>query len=131
VKDNLFSGNVQDMQVRTAWGANDIMEMTDCEIIETRGNGPISMDVFRDPRVLNFSYKDPKDARQLPDIQFEKIGLYKDEYRTDLPDKKNYRAAVSKGFAGRKSYDPAAKYDTATVNESIYFNTGKLLMQEK
>ena len=129
VKDNLFSGNVQDMQVRTAWGANDIMEMEDCELIETVGNREVSMEVFRDPGVLDFGYKDQKDAGRLADIQFEKIGLYKDEYRTELPDKKKYRSAVAKCFAGRKSYDAEAKYDTASINESIYFNTGKLLIQ--
>ena len=130
VKGNLFSGNVQDMQVRTEWGDGNVMEMDDFELIKTAGNRPVSMDVFKNPLALDFSYKNPKDAQKLSDIQFEKIGLVQDEYRTNVLDKKVYRGAIRKRFAGRKSYDAAAMYDPATINGLNYFNTGKLLIQD-
>ena len=129
VRGNLFSGNAQDMQVRTAWGANDIMEMRDCELIKTVDNRQISMAVFRDPAVLDFGFKHQADRERLPDIQFEKIGLFADHYRTSVPEKKTYRRAIRDKFHERKCYDAEARYDATTINESIYFNTGKLLMQ--
>ena len=37
--------------------------------------------------------------------------------------------AIKDRFATRPSYDPDAQYDPRTVNDLIYFNTGKLVME--
>jgi len=56
--------------------------------------------------------------------------LYADEFRKTVPDKKAYRTAIKRRFKDRPSFDENTKYDPATINELIYFNTGKLLIKE-
>ncbi len=129
VKDNLFYGNVYDMQLRTGWKPEDVIDMREYELIETSGNKTISMDVFNGPEQMDFTYK-AGSAKSMPDIQFNRIGLYKDEYRPNPPDKGKYRQAVLQKFENRKSYDPDAKYDPDIINEKLYFNTGKLIMEQ-
>jgi hypothetical protein len=131
VKDNLFSGNVYDMQFRTGTAPGDVIDMRESEYIQTSGNGDLPEGVFTDPEKLDFNYKNDKLKSRLPDIEFDKIGLHRDEFRITPPDKDHYRKAVRDKFKDRKSYDPDAKYDPVTINSSIYFNTGKLLIQEK
>ena len=63
-------------------------------------------------------------------IPFERIGLYRDEWRKEPPSKEAYRTAVKDKFAARKSFDDKAKYDPATISELIYFNTGELLFAD-
>lgn len=130
VKDNLFSGNIYDTQLRTGWGEDDFMDMSKSELIAISGNKQLkNRDIFKNPDALDFSFKNAEDNEQIADIQFDKIGLYKDQYRISMPDKDNYRQAIRAKFRDRKSYDPNAKYDPSKINASIYFNTGKLLMQ--
>ncbi len=130
IRNNLFCGNVYDMQLRTGWQPDDVMDMREHELIQTTGNQTISMEIFNNPDEMDFTYKKTSQS-DMPDIQFDKIGLYKDPYRPNPPDKEKYRKAVSLKFSDRKSYDPDAKYDPAKINDILYFNTGNLLMQEK
>ena len=53
-------------------------------------------------------------------IPLEKIGLYLDEYRTEMPDKAKYRRRIRAKFEGTPSYDPDAVYDPDRINEVLY-----------
>lgn len=125
--DNVFCQMDQHIQYRTGWGSDDLKDIQEVEHIETRGNRVITMDVFRDSESLDFRYKAGA-GEDMPETDFEHIGLVKDVYRTTVPDKQRYRAAVRKAFAGRKSYDAKATYDPATINEQLYVNTGAMVM---
>ena len=127
--ENYFYGNFRDIEYRVGSGDAGIKDIRDVEHIRSEKNKPILMRVFKNPSVLDFQYADKNMAKQLPDIQFDKIGLYRDAYRKNPPDKNNYRKAVRDKFAHRKSYDEKAKYDPKTINNFVYFNTGKLLIQ--
>jgi hypothetical protein len=81
-----------------------------------------------DPACTDFRFKKGLRPRGFPEIPFDRIGLYVDEYRTRVPDKAVYRRALQAKWDHRKSYDEQATYDPKMVNELIYFNTGKLLI---
>jgi len=54
-----------------------------------------------------------------PKIPFEEIGLTIDEYRSHMPDKKNYRAKIKEFFKDEKSMPGTRrKIDTAKVVEA-------------
>ena len=129
-KDNLFCGNKYNFQFRTGWGKDDLADVHTIDYIETTGSREIKMDVFVDSENMDFRFKKVPEAKGLPDIPFEKIGLYADEFRKTVPDKKAYRSAINERFKDRPSFDENAKYDPNTINEFIYFNTGKLLIKE-
>lgn len=82
--------------------------------------------VYQDAEALDFRYAEGKSEGK-PDIPFEKIGLYLNSHRKNMPDSAKYRSAVSEHFKGRRSCDRRAKYDFDHVNETIYWNTGALL----
>jgi hypothetical protein len=124
--NNCFAGNFRNIEYRTGWGLADIKDIADVNFIRSENNTQISMDVFKDPQQLDFSYKSEQIGKGLPDIQFDKIGLYKDEYRILPPDKIKYRHLIHAKFIDRKSYDPNAIYNPETINNEIYYNTGKL-----
>lgn len=125
--DNYFSGNFRDIEYRIAYGTGGTKDISEVEHIRSENNRAISMDVFEDASTLDFSYKSDETAEGLPDIQFERIGLYQDIYRTHPPNKSRYRKAVKDRFFERKSFDEEAKYDPRTISDLIYFNTGELL----
>ena len=127
-QNNIFSGNIENMQFRTGWGQSQAADIETVPYIETSGNREVNMDVFADPESLDFRYKREVQTTGLPEILFEKIGLYRDQYRLKIPDKKAYREAIRQKFRDRPSYDPNAKYDPDRINDLIYFNTGKLLI---
>jgi hypothetical protein len=127
-QNNLFSGNIENMQFRTGWGQGQTVDIETIPYIETSRNREIEMDVFADPDSLDFRFKGETQTTEFPEIPFEKIGLYRDQYRREIPDKKAYRGAVRQKFKDRPSYAPDAKYDPDKVNDLIYFNTGKHLM---
>ncbi len=92
-------------------------------IPNTESSTDISLGIFTDPNVLDFSYNGSQPA-SYPNIPFSQIGLYEDEYRCDVPDKNTYRKAVKDYFADRLVFQEP--YDDATVNELTYFNSGKV-----
>jgi hypothetical protein len=109
--DNLFYGNKTDINGGPT--------------AAVRGSQKITLDLFADPANLNFKFKEPRPA-YAPDIPFERIGLYKDEYRCAVPDKNTYRKNIKNRFANQASHtsDP---YDYKTINQRLYYNTGKII----
>ncbi|WP_411847129.1 LamG-like jellyroll fold domain-containing protein [Roseibacillus persicicus] len=91
----------------------------------TNGTTLSNLNDFEDPSVLNFKFKTPLPS-YAPNIPFEQIGLYVDEYRTSIPDKDTYRAIVADHWKNTAS-SGGGGYNPATVGDRIYFNTGKLL----
>ena len=66
---------------------------------------------------MDFRFK--KQGRDVPEIPFEKIGLYLDEYRTSMPDKKHYRKEVREFFRDVKSMPGShKKFNTAESVEN-------------
>jgi hypothetical protein len=125
--DNLFCGNNQNIVFLTSYGKNGTKDISTIDYITTANNRDVTKDIFVDAEQMDFRIK--PSVKNSPVIPFEKIGLYADKYRTDVPDKEKYRRAIREKFAGRKSYDADAKYDPATIIDLSYFNTGRLLIQ--
>lgn len=123
--DNIFSDNHQNFMFRTGWGHDDVVDVSTVDYIETSGNQDVSSEIFVDAESMDFRFAEPE---EWPAIPFDEIGLYVDEFRPVVPDKATYRMAIQHRFATRPSYDPDARYDPLTVNNLIYFNTGKLVM---
>ena len=74
---------------------------------------PITLDAFVDVPSLDFRFKDgfaPMEGFE--PIPFEQMGLVKDEFRPNPPDKKQYRSAVYERFKD----DHGGRYDAAKVN---------------
>ncbi len=93
--------------------------------IETiTGTQDITLDVFANPETLNFKFKEPRPGFA-PDIPFEKIGLYLDQYRCAVPDKRVYREKVKQRFDGRACHSSSAAYDFNNVNSILYYNSGE------
>ena len=126
--DNLFSNNAENIQFRVKYGNNGVEDIETVPYIETSGNREIGMDLFIDPDSMDFRYKKNVRETGLPDIPFDKIGLYEDQCRHKVPDKRSYRAILRQKFETRPSYSPDAKYSRDEINGLIYFNTGKLLI---
>jgi hypothetical protein len=126
ITDNLFCGNEEGMQFRDRWGKDGLQEIDEVEYFTVSNNRDVTKDIFVDAEQMDFRIR--KSAKAVSAIPYEKIGLYADEYRENVPDKATYRNAVKAKFQKRKSYGPDAKYDPAVINQLIYFNTGKLLM---
>jgi hypothetical protein len=87
------------------------------------------MEIFQDPGALDFSYKSLDAARDMPKIDFGAIGLQLEGLRRAVPAKESYRKAVRERFENRKSFDTAARYDPKTINDQVYFNSGRLLLE--
>ena len=84
---------------------------------------------FKDYDNMDFTLVKPiKDAEEIP---FDKIGLYLDEYRKQMPDKKHYRMTLKNYFAENLSYQSCYKtIDTSKVIEegaNYYSKIGYLL----
>lgn len=126
---NFFSGNVQDIQYRVGSGAKGVKPIEHVRFIKSGGNRAMPMRVFEHPATLDFRYKAGVSARGLPDLRFESVGLYVDDYRGQVSDPSWYRKLVVERFAGRPSYDPDGVYDPATVHALTHFNTGRLLLR--
>ncbi|NMH86722.1 T9SS type A sorting domain-containing protein [Flavivirga algicola] len=95
-------------------------------IPNTANSTDIDLGIFTNPNALNFSYNGTQPAGY-PNIPFDQIGLYKDDYRCDVPDKNVYRKAVKDYFADRLVFQEP--YDDATVNQLTYFNSGKVVYE--
>ncbi|WP_010177856.1 T9SS type A sorting domain-containing protein [Aquimarina agarilytica] len=90
-----------------------------------KNNKEIGIGVFQNPANLNFKFKNK--PTNFPNIPFEKIGLYKDAYRCAVPNKDQYRKNVKNHFADRPAHDPKAQYNRNTINQTLYYNTGKMV----
>ena len=74
---------------------------------------------------LNLALRNPSKFNQ-PNIPFNSIGLYKDAFRCSVPNKDRYRAAVKRNFDKYPVHSGDA-YNPNTINQRLYFNTGKLV----
>jgi hypothetical protein len=110
--DNLFYGNTTDVN-----GGPTVV---------TQRSQKITLALFEDPANLNFKFKEPRPA-YAPNIPFEKIGLYKDNYRCTVPDKNVYRKKIKDRFASLACHTNDA-YDFNTINQRLYYNTGKMVL---
>ena len=71
--------------------------------------------VFVDLDQLDFRLRpDAKLPASFPKIEFERIGLYLDTYRTQMPDKVAYRMAVARKYKGVRSH--GGGYDRVKIN---------------
>ncbi|MBK1835093.1 right-handed parallel beta-helix repeat-containing protein [Roseibacillus ishigakijimensis] len=84
--------------------------------------------VFQNPEALDFRYR-AESAEGMPAIPFPEIGLVLDDSRRAMPEKAAYRQVVREHFRGRPSCDRRAKYDFDKVNETIYWNSGRVLQE--
>lgn len=106
------------------WAKDDPWRLP--SVTEARNNRNRSLSIFQNPKVLDFSYRGGRKPAWAPEIPFEKIGLYKDEFRTKMPDKNAYRKEAADYWKKHASAAPP-NYDPKLVNERAYFNTGKML----
>ena len=126
---NLFYGNTgSNFLYRYSSGRDNVTTNIDStpDYIHKRENREIDLDLFVDPSSLNFSFIEDAPA-WTPDIPFEKIGLYIGDGRSEMPDKDHYRSRIREHFSGRASFVQAT-YDPGSVDDSLYFNSGELLM---
>lgn len=114
------------LNTRDENGKNVRIPFEESDYFKAENNVDITLDIFQAPEDLNFAYK--ASESKLPKVDFNKIGLYKDEFRTTIPNKANYRNKVKSHFEDIPSYNPDAKYNPETINEQLYFNTGKLIL---
>jgi hypothetical protein len=126
---NRFAGNWRDIEYRTGSKPDAIKEIGEVSFIRSGDNRGISMEIFQDPGALDFSYKSLDAARDMPKIDFGAIGLQLEGLRRAVPAKESYRKAVRERFENRKSFDTAARYDPKTINDQVYFNSGRLLLE--
>ncbi|AUP77572.1 LamG-like jellyroll fold domain-containing protein [Flavivirga eckloniae] len=117
VENNCFFNNVEN-----TWfgGENVAMDQVPQYISYSNNNKLSSLDVFEQPSVLNFNFKNGENCSGF-NIPFDDIGLYLDEYRRDMPDKDEYRKNIKNHFDGVPSYDPEGVYDPETINEFVYY----------
>jgi len=75
---------------------------------------PVKM--FVDPDNMDFRFHEGFEAvAGFEEIPFERIGLYLDEYRRKMPDKRQYRLDVMNKYKGIPSY--GGKFDLAQINQ--------------
>ncbi|MBK1832848.1 right-handed parallel beta-helix repeat-containing protein [Roseibacillus ishigakijimensis] len=124
--DNRFAGNWRNIEYRTGSGEKGVKDIAEVPFIKSEGNEEVPLSLFMNPANLDFRPRAGA-GLSMPAIPFTEIGLYRDSYRRTAPDPSSYRRAVQAEFADRPSYDPDARYNPRTVNEEIYFNSGRLL----
>ncbi|MCP4642214.1 MAG: right-handed parallel beta-helix repeat-containing protein [bacterium] len=131
VSHNLFCENTQNTAFRRGWHDKGLVAIEEIDYVEAANNREIPFTAFVDPGCLDFRFREGARPGDFPEIPFGTIGLYADEYRTHVPEKVAYRRAIAEKWDERKSYDEEALYVPKTVNETVYFNTGKLVLQAK
>jgi hypothetical protein len=112
VYDNMYNGNTYKFTHPAGYGA-------------VRGDQDISLDLFVNPSVMDFTFKSLRPAFA-PNTPFQSIGLYTDAFRKTIPNKNAYRKAVKDHWAPYASYDDTA-YNPDTINARIYYNTGLMV----
>ena len=122
--NNMFYGNTS----QDIWLNNVSAEVQNTWTMSN--NHTIRLDAFVDVENMDFTFVEPIPSGAQP-IPFDEIGLYIGDYRTKMPDKNRYRTMVKDFFAGQESYDPSAVYNPDTINQLIYYNTGRLIMEMK
>ena len=119
--NNVFCENQNRFLFRVGYGKDGIGDISQAPGIQLQNNVDLPLTAFEDPASLDFRIRAdhplPAGVQRIP---LEKIGLYLDEYRTDMPNKADYRRAVRAKFEGTPSYDPDAVYDPDTINEVLY-----------
>ncbi len=109
---NAYYGNTN--ANRTWWNRTPAEAMAKNDIRDDR---QVTPDDFVDYDALDLRFKSP--GPNLPKIQFERAGLYTDEYRPRMPSKLHYRRAVKAYFDGIPSHPGTAKhFDSAAAVES-------------
>lgn len=83
--------------------------------------------LFENSNTMNFKFKEPRPV-YAPNIPFQNIGLYKDEYRCAVPDKDTYRQNVKTRFEGQACHSSIA-YNIATINARLYYNSGDMIFK--
>jgi hypothetical protein len=73
VYDNMYNGNTYKFTHPAGYGA-------------VRGDQDISLDLFVNPSVMDFTFKSPRPAFA-PNTPFQSIGLYTDAFRKTIPNK--------------------------------------------
>jgi hypothetical protein len=120
-KNNLFCENQHRFQFRIGYGEDGIGDIRQAPGIQLENNSDLPLSAFEDPAVLDLRIRAghalPAGVQRIP---LEKIGLYLDPYRTQMPEKAEYRREIRAKFEGRPSYDPHAVYDPETINEVLY-----------
>ncbi len=111
--DNMFWSNTKNVELGGDTNAN---------ILRSRS---INLSIFENANDMNFKFKEPRPS-YAPNIPFENIGLYADSYRCAIPNKNDYRRLIKQHFEGLASYTNDG-YNPATINDRLYYNTGKLL----
>lgn len=94
--------------------------------VSVRGSQSVNLGQFVDPNNMNFKFKEPRPSFA-PNIPFQNIGLFQDEFRCAVPDKNTYRRNVKNHFASLPSHSNVA-YDFTNINARIYYNSGKMVM---
>jgi len=88
----------------------------------------IDESLFVNPQSMNYKFLEPRPSFA-PNIPFETIGLYLDSYRCAIPDKDTYRRNIKLRFDGQACHSNSDVYDSSTINERLYYNTGKMLYE--
>ncbi|MDO7172492.1 T9SS type A sorting domain-containing protein [Mariniflexile sp. AS56] len=87
----------------------------------------VDLNLFKDPDNLNFKFNEPRPA-YAPDIPFDNIGLYLDQYRCAVPNKDIYRRNIKLRFDGQACHT-SDNYSYSSINDRLYYNTGKMVYE--
>ncbi len=119
--NNLFCENRHRFQYRVGSGDKGITDIRKARGMHVENNLDLPLSAFEDPASLDLRVRSghalPAGIRRIP---FEKIGLYLDEYRRNMPNKADYRRKIRERFDDTASYDPDAIYDPDRINELLY-----------
>ncbi len=91
--------------------------------VDVQGTIDINESLFVSTANLNLKFKEPRPS-YAPDIPFDNIGLYLDEYRCLVPDKNEYRQKVKQRFDGQPCHSSSSVYNVNTINSILYYNSG-------
>ncbi|NMH88621.1 T9SS type A sorting domain-containing protein [Flavivirga algicola] len=91
--------------------------------VDVQGTIDINESLFVNAANLNLKFKEPRPS-YAPDIPFDNIGLYLDEYRCAIPDKNEYRQKVKQRFDGQPCHSSSSVYNVNTINSILYYNSG-------
>ncbi|WP_303316705.1 right-handed parallel beta-helix repeat-containing protein [Flavivirga abyssicola] len=81
-----------------------------------KNNKCVSMNDFVDYENMSFKFKN---EMKYPNIPFDEIGLYIDEYRSEMPKKEHYRKAIKRFYEGISNGDSGVKkrFNSAKIVE--------------
>jgi len=93
-----------------------------------RDTQEINESLFVNAATMNYKFKEPRPS-YAPNIPFQNIGLYSDEYRCAIPDKDTYRRNIKLRFEGQDCHSHSYNYDYLTINDRLYYNTGEMVYE--